>query len=512
MPTIKDLRRRHPTFDVATTGSLRSLYEGGASFKVKLHEFLPQRPFEPNERYQLRVKEAHYRNYIGPIIDFFTALLFSSRPVAVAESDGEPVTDPGEFWDKFRDDADGLGGDVDAVFKELLTDAMVEGRSWLRVHTPDNLGVPAETLQDFEERKLGEAWVEPIDSVRVLDWEHSDSGHLDWVLIHRKTSKRAGLESARDVITETWEHITREEIREYSITYEANKPPSETEEVALKSTVAHGFSRVPVVCLELPIGLHVASRLETPQLAHFRLSNAQTWGMTATCYAMPVFKVKSPEQFQKTALGAGFGFYIHPEESVEWTAPDAAPFAALSEEISSQKDEIFRIAHQMALGVENNAAAVGRSGESKQQDALQTKVVLLAFSRIVKEAIEVVYDLISGVRGESYTWSIEGLDDFASADIYGLLDALKTLKDVGGIQSNTFNAEMQSRLADALLPDLAQKTKQDIKNEIKAGVKEAAESESELNGMVREFQKQNLQQPPQAPKSELPKAPPPRAA
>jgi hypothetical protein len=189
-------------------------------------------------------------------------------------------------------------------------------------------------------------------------------------------------------------------------------------------------------------------------------------------------------------MGAGFGLMIGVDEDVEWIAPPSAHFSALAAEVAARKDEIFRIANQMALGVDNNAAAVGRSGESKHQDALSTKVVLLAFSRAAKEMIERVYDMIAKARGESYEWSIEGMDDFASSDIYGLLDALKTLKETGDVPSETYQFEMKSRIAEALLPDISQELKQTIRNEIKAGVKEKMEEESELASMTRELNEQ----------------------
>ena len=53
------------------------------------------------------------------------------------------------------------------------------------------------------------------------------------------------------------------------------------------------------------------------------------------------------------------------------------------------KDEIYRVAQQMALGVENNAASVGRSAESKEVDSSSTETCLKAYASPVREAAEI---------------------------------------------------------------------------------------------------------------------------
>jgi hypothetical protein len=504
MPTYEQLKQRHPSCDPTELTRLNALYKGGAEFKKLLPELLPQRPAEPEQRYDLRLKEAHYRNYIGPVVDYFTAMLFSTRPVMAAK-DGKskkPVTEPDEFYAELQDDCDSNGHDVDALFKAQLTDAMVSGRSWVRVHAPSDGGTGPASLAEYDERGLGNCWLSAVDAADVLDWEHDDDGKLEWAIVHRVTNRRAGIGGSRSTVTETWEHIQVDKTDTYEVTYEKRKPPSKTASIPLVSSEPHKFGQVPLIPIALPVGLHVASRLETPQLAHFRLSNAQTWGFSSTCYAQPVFTLMDRDSMP--TMGAGYGIIIGKDEKVEWAAPPSAHFTALAEEIKSQKDEIFRIAHQMALGVENNAAAVGRSGESKQQDALSTRVVLLAFSRIVKEAIEVAWDLISRHRGDGLKWSVEGLDDFAAADIMGLLDALEKVDKVGGVPSKTFNAEMKTRVAEALLPDITQAQKATIRKEIEEGVEKQAQEESELAAMTKDLQKMQLEpkpgQEPGAPK------------
>lgn len=468
MPTIQQLNHRRAGCDPAETRRLRALYEGGRLFKAHLDEFLPQRPMESPDRHTLRKQEAVYRNYLGPIIDFFTSLLFTSKPVAKAKVGKDVVEEPGDYYEAFRKDCDRGGTDIDALFKRLLTDALVAGVSWVRIGHPVAESDPR-NLAEFERSGIGDSWIRQVDNEDVLDWDYDDSGVLEWAVVHSAKSKRISLSDTSNWITETWEHFLPDRIEIYRISYAQNKRPEANTEVPLVETIPHRYGVVPLYRVELPPGLWVANRLETPQLGHFRLSNAQTWGMTATCYAMSVVKVNDPERFKQT-MGAGYGFMIKPDEDVEWTAPPIGPFEALGTEIKAHKDEIYRIVSSLAMGVDNNAAAVGRSAESKQSDAEATRVVLLAYARVIKEAIERIYDTISRARGDKYTWTISGLDDFAAKDLSGLVDVLEKIDKFGGVPSRTFQIQMMRRLTESMLPDLDEKTKQTIRDELESGI------------------------------------------
>ncbi len=484
MPTIAQLDQRHPSIELEDMRDLAALYDGDKPFRDRLHRFLPQRPAESPQTYLLRKNEYHYRNYLGAIVDYFAAMLFTSRPVAVAkDKDGEPALEPDEFYEELREDCDRIGGDVDSFFKARLTEAMVYRCAWFSVEQP-TVGSDEEEPKnklEYEARKLGDCWLRSLPFEDVYDWETDEAGNLAWVVTHTLAAKRGSIGVGRGQVVETWDHIQPDKVDTYRIEYEAGKRPEpEKTEVALAGSRAHKFGRTPVICLQLPVGLWAANRLKTPQLAHFRAINAQTWGISRTCYAMPVFKVKDREAFNQT-LGQGFAITIEPDEFAEWMAPPSAHFAALDTEIKSQKDEIFRLAHQMALGVENNAAAVGRTAESKSQDAQSTRVILTAYARVVKEVIELAYDMISACRGDDLTWSVAGFDDFAGIDTGGLVTLCTDLQAAGGVPSKTFNAELKAKLAESVLPDIDEATKAVIRDEIKDSIEnEPTPEEKEL--------------------------------
>lgn len=469
MPTIAELNQRHPTCNVERTQDLEALYRGDECFDARLTQFLPKWELEPEDRYALRKKIAHYRNYLAVVIDYFAALLFAGKVSASAKTEaGQDVATPDPYYADFRGNCDGDGKDIEGFFKERLTEAMTHRCSWFALkHQPDD-GVPPENLAEFQERKIGNCTLAAIPVGDVYDWECGDGGQLEWALAHSLTAKRAGLSGGRNQVTERWTHYLPDRVDVYGISYDKQNPPSASVDVALlpAESYSHRFGCVPVMCLEVPIGLWAANKLRTPQLAHFRASNAQTWSLASSCFAMLVFSVADPLVFAATAIGAGKGLLIGKDDKADWLAPPSEHYAALDVEIKSQKDEIFRLAHQMALGVENNAAAIGRSAESKASDSEATRVILEAYGELVTETMERVYDLISAVRGDKYTWSVDGLGDFASADVGALVDMLEKVEKFGGIPSVTWNSKNLAQLARAMRPDLAEDDHAKIAKEI----------------------------------------------
>ena len=114
------LNKRHPLSDVETFQKYDALYKGGRAFRKLIGKFLPQNPLETSEVYNLRKKQAPFISYVGPIVDFFSAQLFSASFLVRATRDGENDTDD-EFYATFRDDVDGCGTDLSAFLKERFT-------------------------------------------------------------------------------------------------------------------------------------------------------------------------------------------------------------------------------------------------------------------------------------------------------------------------------------------------------------------------------------------------------
>lgn len=479
------LDTKNPEYDAKHRLDLRALYKGGKAFRKRIDRFLPQRPVEPAAMWEVRKKEAHYRNYIAPIVNQFNAVLFSSSPLvrindkaASGEVTKKDIGPEDDFYTQWRADCDGNGKKLENFFQERLAEAMVEKTGYFVIEHPEDDPLnPATDQASFKARGLDQVRLRKIDGVDVYDWERDETGALLWAIVHRLETPRATPSESRDTCVETWEIYTDQLIETYQIKYpKGARPTSKTEQIPQIHVAQHRFGRVPLLELELLEDLWIGELLESPQLAHFRVTNAETWAIARTCYAMPVFNLA--EDTKPPTMGAGYGIYLGLNEKMEWSAPPSTPFEATNRTAATLKDEIFRIAQQMAMGVDNNAASVGRSADSKLADAGFMRVVLDSFSRKVKELIEVVYDLVSTARGDKYSWSIEGLDDFNAADLAALMELMTELSAAGSIKSKTFNVELQRRVAEAALPDLPQDKKDLIREEIEDGV-EAEEAMAE---------------------------------
>ncbi|KYF87797.1 hypothetical protein BE20_24950 [Sorangium cellulosum] len=457
------LSKRHPCCDPELFRRYDALYRGGSAFRKAIGSFLFQNPLEPAEAYQLRKREAAYRSYVGPIIDFFAAQLFSSPFLVRATRDGETQA-PDPFYAELREDVDLAGTDLVAFMKARFTTALVKGCSWWLAELPDDGGLPAESRVDWEARGLGRVRLCPLEPEDVLDWECDDDGLL-WVITHKREMRRDDPRTERAVVTETWRIFDREAVETFQVKYDPKQRKLNPEdEIPSLGAVPHRFTRVPVVCMRLPEGLWLMNRAADAQIEHFRLSAAMGWAIKRTCYPMAVFKSKDPEKPPVT--GAGYLQMISTEESFEWVSPSTASFDILQNEVAAQKDEIYRIAQQIAASVNNSAAALTRSGESKQADMAATEICLHAYATEVKEAIEETFELISDGRGDfDVTFSIEGMDKFNLDAVTVTLTNIQTAKTLG-IPSPTLHRELGMKAADLLLPNASQEVKDLIREEI----------------------------------------------
>lgn len=490
----------HPTYDATTWRRYDALYRGGEVFRAAVQEFLPKNPMEPDATYQARCGEAHFTSYAGPILDWFSAkVCAASLVVRATADDGEPAPID-DFYGVWKEDVDGAGTDLIDFVRSRFTEALVKGRAWWLCEMPED-GAPAPASRaEWESRGLGDATLAPLDNEQVLDFETDQRGELLWAIVHTIETPRPSPSQPRGVIRETWRIFDRTDVETWAVQYDPAVAVRPEDAVMEGGKRAHGFGRVPLVRLGFtgtrgvkvrgrgarPItvssgaleGFWLMRRLADPQVAHFRSSAALDWNIKRTCYAMPVFKVE--DSAKPPVMGVGYYIMIGTKESAEWIAPPTAHLDVLAARCEHLQQEVYRAANQMAQGVNNNAAAVGRSGESKQADASSTEVVLRVYGAVCREAIEATYSLLSEGRGESVHWSIEGFDVFSVTDAGAVIEAVGKVRALG-IPSVTLTRELFYKAADVLLPNADQPTKDAIREEIDAGVEaqtELAEAEA----------------------------------
>jgi hypothetical protein len=483
----KILQQTHDSYDCDLWADYDALYAGGEKFFARIERFLPQNPYEPATTYRHRLGQAHYRCYLGGIIDYFASFLFAEPLVIrakektktpgkapkVAGAAGHYI-DPDPFYGAFKEDCDGQDNDLHVFLGGRVRESMKTRCAWWVVEMPaaptDPNGDPvdAQSRREWKDQGLDRATVRALDTAQVLDWEVDDKGQLLWAIVLTVKTVRPKPTDTRTNVVETYEIFDRDNVSTFELVYPKNKRPTKDVDVPAKGAPRpHGFKRVPLVCLDVGENLWIANRVASPQTEHCRISNGLGWAIRRTCYVMPVLSLDDPDGTKIPTMGTGYAVKLGKGDSLDWAAPPTDGFETIRNEIKDNKDEIFRIVHQMALGVDNNAAAVGRSGKSKEADAAAVRVILGGFGKVVREAVERTYSLLSEGRGEGdrYDWSIEGLDSFIQIDLSELLAAAQGVSLLD-IRSPTFHRAWQKRVAIACLPDADQREKDEIVAEI----------------------------------------------
>ena len=86
---------------------------------------------------------------------------------------------------------------------------------------------------------------------------------------------------------------------------------------------------------------------------------------------------------------------------VSWKTPDIGPLKHLADRLIQDRDEGYRIVHQMSLAVDSQAVgSIARSGASKVEDRRATEVILQGFGSYERQAFKDLCNLISIVHGD----------------------------------------------------------------------------------------------------------------
>jgi hypothetical protein len=472
---LKTLDQLHP--DLAGDGleilaDYDALYRGGDAFKKRKKRFLPQRPNEENEVYDFRLKSAHYLNYAGPLVDQLVAWLFTGR-MEIRTRD--KAASPDAFYATFKEDCDTNGTDLVAFVRDRLRSALVRRRAWVLVDFPAAPTDPA-SLADWKAQGLGRGYLCPLDAESVFDWERDEDGELVWAITHSQEKKRTSPDDSRDMITRRWTVWERDGWRRFAITYKQDEAPKADDAIP---QVGQGPSPtpglVPLVELQLPDGLWLMDRMESPCSEQMRARNALSWSLARTCYAMRIFHLERERDKDENVHGPAYGIVIGTDEKVTWDAPPADAFKPVADYGQSLKDEIYRVTSQMAAGVDNNAASIGRSGESKSADASLTEIVLRSYGMIACDFTERVLERVSAGRGEkpkaesAGIWHVTGLDKFSHGDAGAFVDVLTKLEPLA-IPSRTLHVQAYEQVARMMLPGASQEVLDAICDEIDKGV------------------------------------------
>jgi hypothetical protein len=489
------LKQRNEAYLGDTWRELGDLYTGGYQILASAKRYLPQMVGEGDERYAERVKVAAYLCYLGQIVDFFVANLFSHElKVAPAADANDPNTPGGEpedhFYVEFAHDADRKGTTFVKLMRACLTTALVKGSALIGYDFPRREREPASRAEE-EAWGTDRAYAFEIPVEQLIDWElDEDEGTFEFAILHRQFSRRASPAEMRSGVVDEFKVWTMRDGKAHFDIYRtkphpADKPPADKDDVPLVDSGDTQFTSIPMLRLELSDGLWVGNKIGPAAKEHFQRRNILTAAENKSLFAIPFVQLGSeigapgmalPSEVQqnpnrgedpRVALANKGYLVLGSGDNVDFAEPSGSCYAVVESQLRDLKDEMFRVVHQMAASVSNIGASLGRSGDSKQEDRQSTAIVLGALGSAVRDFAKRIYTAVSEARKDDVVWVPHGLDQYdGDARELVLQEAVQAPQIQ--IPSNTWRKAFYTQLALRLLPNIEPETADVIRKEIAA--------------------------------------------
>jgi hypothetical protein len=455
-----DINREHPEYKLRRTmlRRYRDLYAGGEALQNNASEYLLPRQKEPVEIYSERLQKVFYENYIGSIVDWYSATLFRREPVITIDG---PNPSGREFFSEFIDDADLKGSTLTDVLRRQFVESVVQGTSYLLVDFPRST-VPAGSRAEEDKLGVSRAYLVSYAADDLINWSHDDKGSFEWVVLRTQGFKKDRVEDEEWRKETRWTYYDKHEFRVYTQTA-ANGVKGE---VVLVDSGRHGLAelnRVPLFRMDIPEGLWLLNKAGSLQLEHFNKSNALSWALEMGLFAMPV--VYSDRKWNQM-IGESYFIQLGPEDKFGWTEPEGKVYVIAADNLVRLQEEIYRVCYLPQLGRPMDKGS-GQSGMSKQREFSITQEVLRAYGDAVKDLARRVLKAIELARKDELAIDVSGMDEFDIGD-YGVeLDNAQQLLALN-IESPTLVKQVQKKLALKYLCDVRQDVKDRISAEIDA--------------------------------------------
>ncbi len=164
----------------------RDLYAGGEQFKINADQYLVRRQKEPGDVYAERLSRSFYENYVGSIVDWYTATLFRREPVLAFEGRTSERRNSFRRLSKI------------AISKEPTLRSFSDGNSLRRwfagraiilIDFP-RLGHPAGTRAEEDERGASRAYLVSYAADELINWSYDEHGQYQWVVLRTQSLRR----------------------------------------------------------------------------------------------------------------------------------------------------------------------------------------------------------------------------------------------------------------------------------------------------------------------------------
>src|SRR5580698_2349961 len=246
LTTNSHIEQEHPDYTAKSRmwRRYRHLYAGGEQFRENAAEYLVRRQKEPLEVYEERLARVFYENYLGSIIDWYTATLVRREPILEFAGTNEPAR---SFFARLVQNCDLRGTTLTQFFKLLLTEALVCGKAYVVVDFPRADG-PARTRADEDASGRSRAYLMAYSADEMINWSHDQRGELEWVVIRTSLLKQDNVRTFGWKRETRWIYYDREKFEIYERTG-ADQNRADQKTIVLVDQGRHGFAgigRVPV--------------------------------------------------------------------------------------------------------------------------------------------------------------------------------------------------------------------------------------------------------------------------
>ena len=451
-----NINREHPEYAAGKSmwRQYQDLYAGGERLRENASAYLVRRHKEPGEIYSERLSRVFYENYIGSIIDWYAATLLRREPVLLFEGSDSAAKG---FYTLLSDDCDLKGTNFSEFFRQRFVQALVCGRSYLVVDFPRATN-PLLTRAEEDATGRSRAFLVDYAADEIINWNHDQTGTLDWAVIRTSCLQQSKVTDARWEKETRWIYYDRENFQIY-------RKAGEGSPIELIDEGRHAMAalrRLPLFQLRVSEGLWLMNKAALLQLEHFNKSNALSWALTMSLFAMPV--VYSDREWNQI-VGESYYIQLGPEDRFGWTEPEGKVYQIAADNLIRLKDEIYRVCYLLGHAATATAGDLQISGLSKQRDFSITQEVLRAYGDAVKDVMKQVLRAIAAARQDGVSIDVSGLDEFDIDDFSNELDDARKLLDLG-IGSETLQKQMFKKLAFKYLCDARQEIKNQVADEI----------------------------------------------
>jgi len=434
----------------------RDLYAGGEQFIANANQYLVRRQKEPGDVYLERLSRSFYENYVGSIVDWYTATLFRREPAVSFEGNNEGSK---KFFSAFAEDCDRKGTSLFEFFRRQFVEALVCGKSLILIDFP-RVKEARGTRAEEDESGVSRAYLVSYAADELINWSYDERGQYEWVVLRTQSLRRRRLDDTGWCQETRWVYYDKEQFRIYEQVEEGGKPGT----VEVIAEGRHGLAklgRVPLVELQVSDGLWLLNKAASLQLEHFNKSNALGWALTMGLFAMPVIY---SERDWDQLIGESYYIQLGPQDRFGWTEPQGTVYQIAADNLTRLQEEIYRVCYVSHAGGALSGGSK-QSGVSKQRDYAITQEVLRAYGDAVKDCMKRVVRAVEAAREDGLSIDISGMDEFDIGDLGTVLEDARLLLSLG-IPSPTLKNQVFKKLAFQFLCDVRQEVKERVGREI----------------------------------------------